>query len=147
MDMRGRTYSREWGKKRSGHLTAVRLNVLSFLSCLYLPFCRTGCGPVPIVIAYNVGAAWYTETQGTQRRPPKVQPVTASYKPDLIDRQTPVFPPVRLLVLRAVDERSQPEVVSCLRLKVLVRLLDFSELVPKKVICGLLPKMKCPISG
>ena len=80
-----------------------------FLS-LCVVLCLTSCSPLPVVIAYNVGAAWYTGTHGTQQRPPKVQPVTATFEPDLTDNQTPVFPPVRLLVLRPVDQRPQPEV-------------------------------------
>jgi len=65
---------------------------------------------VPVLIAYHVGAAMMVGSKGTQPRTPQVQPVEAAYESSLSESPTPVLPPIRLLVLRPVDVRSQLEV-------------------------------------
>ena len=110
MSIEEHAQSVEYGKKPAGFSVHTPPNFFLLFSYLSLILTLTNCGPVPVLIAYHVGAAWVMGTKGTQSHLPQVQPVAAAYESSLSESETPVLPPIRLLVLRPVDERSQPEV-------------------------------------
>ena len=99
-----------YGKKPTGFSVNTQRKSFFLLPYLFLILTLTSCGPVPVFIAYHVGAAMMVGSKGTRPRAPQVQPVAAAYESSLSESERPVLLPIRLLVLRPVDERSQLEV-------------------------------------